>query len=76
MPEHVKKSNTLQSKWFQSLSDDDWFRWCDANGVWWIDPDEKELSHTPDRIYFAYGSNLHKAQMMTRCRDAVPMQSV
>lgn len=27
----------------------------------------------PRRLYFAYGSNLHKAQMRDRCRDAVPV---
>jgi gamma-glutamylcyclotransferase (GGCT)/AIG2-like uncharacterized protein YtfP len=29
-------------------------------------------SHTPDRYYFAYGSNLHVPQMLKRCPDSKP----
>ena len=32
----------------------------------------KVYDHTPDRYYFAYGSNLHDPQMTRRCKDAVP----
>jgi gamma-glutamylcyclotransferase (GGCT)/AIG2-like uncharacterized protein YtfP len=32
-------------------------------------------NHTPDRYYFAYGSNLHDPQMTRRCKDAVPHAS-
>lgn len=75
-PAWATKTADAHLRWIQSLTDDQWFAYCNDKGIWYGWEDAEPLSDVPDRVYFCYGSNLHRFQMKDRCPDAEALHAV